>query len=185
MPVYTNDNAIYSLLESYVDVRMVRSDDFKDIKDITIFDSMLITAYNAEEYAISVTALGLQRKEWEAKLIPHLVYMLTEIELSHLDCYLFNGLFWYTVIFHEDTQQFIFQCVKPKPKVLREGDVLFTTQEMTYHMDDRTVCLTKTPQNGQDIEQDVKRGCGYALDLKQPLDYGTLERNLTDSIHSK
>lgn len=56
MKVYTNHNAIFTLLERYIEIEA--HSPWDDIEDILLFDRQLIQPTDAEQYDISVTDLG-------------------------------------------------------------------------------------------------------------------------------
>ena len=180
MKVYTNHNAIFTLLERYIEIEA--HSPWDDIEDILLFDRQLIQPTDAEQYGISVTDLGNLRPEWKEHVLPYIERVVTQWESAHIDCLLCNGLAWYQIYYLPTSQQLRFKRVKPKPKVLRGKDLLYCTQDLDYMLKRALLAMVRPGQLVWDIQDRIKRVAGQDIHMDKPLNFGDAATILADTF---
>ena len=154
--LYSNSNEISSLIESvsgWTVSPLERLDDLGRPCDLLLFDTLF---YRLPEKEWTVRQLLEKRPEWEEQILPLLKARNT--------AYLFYGE-WCAMDYQEDEIEF--RPYLDHPMTLADRDGLFSTQSLTFGMQDEIQRLIRPAKYAREVSERLSKT------LKRPVDFGT------------
>lgn len=184
MPIFTNSNEVFELLDPMVPTQLTHS--FEDIEDLVV-----ITMFVPEEdRPYSLHELETLRPMWKDQIIPYIQRVGTDERIEHRDCYLlttFNRCFE----IHYYAEAFHFDLLTPNPQHMRDKDMFFAESTLIWSQKTFIQSLLTVPKMAKDIEHRVNHQRQQQdlspLDLQNPLNLHHLETAVSDtlSVHSQ
>lgn len=171
--LFTNSNEIYELVEHCVNIQYLSAADKYKVRDIFIYDHLLLPEGHGDEIRFTRQELKQARPQWNGWLLQRLL----DHDIPH-DRYLYDGRHYYNIFYDGQSNDLIFSKTYFWPEHFCPDDLLFTTCQMDYNCRGDILRLLKIPRLAKGLEQDLY----CRVDLGCPLSHYELQESLRQAF---